>query len=87
MLICRALGKLVLNVLFGICVWFTYLMTLSLAQNKELKMVWLILQSVLDKASSPTGRRDWIKLRKPYDNMLSRDRIMTTEPLEYKAGV
>jgi hypothetical protein len=39
MLICRALGKLVLYVLFAICVWFTYLMTLSLAQNKELRMV------------------------------------------------
>jgi hypothetical protein len=66
MLICRALGKLVLYVLFGICVWFTYLMT-SLAQNTELRMVWLSVQSVLDRASSPTGIlwRKWIKLRIP----------------------
>lgn len=39
MLICRALGKLVLYVLFGICVCFTYLTTLSLVLNKWLRMV------------------------------------------------
>jgi hypothetical protein len=87
--ICGAMGKLVLYVLFGICVWYTYLMTLSLAQNNELRMVWLLMQSVLDRASSPTGIlwRNWKELRKPYDNMMSHDRIMTTEPPEYKAGV
>jgi len=37
--ICGALRKLVLYVLFGICVWYTYLMTLSVAQNNELRMV------------------------------------------------